>query len=970
MTSSKDSSKKSTKKKETAEEKKNKELRAKYAKEMENFEKTSNTILDAVRENGVSIHTPNPQNSLKQSPEQISDIHILFSQQYPKYAKEGKDDSEEQEKKAGTSTTTSTSSTSKTSNSSGTNTNSNSTNNNSNSSTKTLSNSSNSSSNSSNSSTTNSNDATSTDTGTTETQKTATTSYRFSGESEGYQAYKPKEWTTPKEILFSEFTITETDLRVKTATFTSPYYIDLTNGRACVWIQRKYGENFGGVILSCEFDADKGLYNYQCQDWNRLLTNKVYVILSGDTKVYDIIQKMLVKCNLSTDGLLNIDKYNNIIEEIPTDDDPEEVVSSSTGGSNSTTTSTTNTNKDSSKTDDKNKKTTNKNQENGTGTQKTTSETDNTKTKKQKEEEKKAKRNPFYKKPQGLYDKLTARDFIMALVMKAGVSIDVHMDENGVLRFDPYEKETWNKERWYFVDTDVYDAKLKFDITNVITQVAVKHTDALNGEATLYTSEKLIGVNLAAFFGVMGTVIDNPVKATASTGGVNDGNIITVKGKPSTACCKRANGGVQPPYKEVTRSYRNYCPNCGKSGTLQDTPKDPTRSGKVPEGEITCGNIGPAVKNKGSVKGCDSDFCCHCGYDKNGTCRSQLQPAGSTGGTAAMATSGSSSSSSSNSSSSGSSSSSSSKNNSSSSSSNSANSTATDSTADTSSSTSSVAVEDYTKNKIAARIAFSESIRKWFTFSFRVPGEYQNLHTNSFCMLMMSKKFVLKNLPTIGKKLNGKFTRYLGYEKNRYYIEGVTVRCDNSGLSTELKLNPFASDYSTFAKTQEQAYEALQSALGGGGSVGNANGTDCSDDTMRTNKISTRSKDNPTQTNLAVIGNSSANYAEVARQANGNAAQALKILHQKHKYQSYSDNKYGSAKCPQKIWASGEGKNCADSAWLVKCVFDCMGLQNFIVHGSNHYYNRVNYQGKWVDADLCFWGHGGRGGSNELSRMS
>lgn len=795
--------KSSKKKKETPEEKKNKELREKYAKEMANFEKTSNTILDSVREKGVSIHTPNPQNSLKQSPEEISDIHILFSQQYTKYGKEGEDTSEKQEKKSeseaksNTTSTTSTTSTTASVVTSSTDPNSSKTNSNSNTST-------------TNPSTT---PSTTTDaTATTTPTKTATTSYKFSGESKGYQAYKPSEWTTPKEILFSEFTITETDLRVKTATFTSPYYIDLTNGRACVWIQRKYGENFGGVILSCEFDADKGLYKYQCQDWNRLLTNKVYVILSGDTKVYDIIQKVLVKCNLSTDGLLNIDKYNDIIEEIPTDDDPEEVVSSSTGGSNSTTTSTTNTNtnKDSSKTDDKNKKTTNKNQENGTGTQKTTSETDNAKTKKQKEEEKKAKRNPFYKKPQGLYDKITARDFIMALVMKAGISIDVHMDENGVLRFDPYEKETWNKERWYFVDTDVYDAKLKFDITNLITQVAVKHTDALNGEATLYTSEKLIGVNLAAFFGVMGTVIDNPVKATASSGssGVNDGNIITVTGKPSTACCARAYGGVRPPYKNVTRSYRNYCPMCGKSGTLQDTPKAPGHVSPVPEGEITCGNYGPASKVAHTVKGCDADYCCCCGYDKNGTCRSQLQPAGSTATTTATTSTTTTPATTNNST-----------NNTSSTSGTSANATATSNATDTTTSSgSSITVENYTKNKIAARIAFSESIRKWFTFSFKVPGEYQNLHTNSFCMLMMSKKFVLKNLPTIGKKLNGKFTRYLGYEKNRYYIEGVTVNYGTQGLYTELKLNPFASDYSTFAKTQEQAYEALQSALGNEGS--------------------------------------------------------------------------------------------------------------------------------------------------------
>lgn len=79
---------------------KDKKLREKYAKEMENFEKTSNIILEKVRNMGVSVHAPHPNYALKQSPEQISDIHILYSQQIPEYVKEGTDDSEEQEKKA------------------------------------------------------------------------------------------------------------------------------------------------------------------------------------------------------------------------------------------------------------------------------------------------------------------------------------------------------------------------------------------------------------------------------------------------------------------------------------------------------------------------------------------------------------------------------------------------------------------------------------------------------------------------------------------------------------------------------------------------------------------------------------------------------------------------------------------------------------------------------------------------------
>ena len=70
-------------------------------------------------------------------------------------------------------------------------------------------------------------------------------------------------------LKFTKFQIKETDLRVKTATFSSPTYVDLTTGQYCILLLSPYHENFGGVILSVEYDEDNDLYNYQCQDWSR-----------------------------------------------------------------------------------------------------------------------------------------------------------------------------------------------------------------------------------------------------------------------------------------------------------------------------------------------------------------------------------------------------------------------------------------------------------------------------------------------------------------------------------------------------------------------------------------------------------------------------------------------------------------------------------------------------------------------------
>lgn len=95
-----ESNNKTNKKEESEQEKRNKKLREAYEKSISNFEQTSNHLLSRIRAQGVSIHTPNPSLTAKQRPEEISDIHILVSQQYPSSVKEGKDDSKEQEKKA------------------------------------------------------------------------------------------------------------------------------------------------------------------------------------------------------------------------------------------------------------------------------------------------------------------------------------------------------------------------------------------------------------------------------------------------------------------------------------------------------------------------------------------------------------------------------------------------------------------------------------------------------------------------------------------------------------------------------------------------------------------------------------------------------------------------------------------------------------------------------------------------------
>lgn len=82
---------------------------------------------------------------------------------------------------------------------------------------------------------------------------------------------------------------------------------------------------------------------------------------------------------------------------------------------------------------------------------------------------------------------------------------------------------------------------------------------------------------------------------------------ITVTGKPSTGQAAK-----YYEYKNYTKTWKNYCPLCGRSGKLSDNPKG------TAEGEITCD------KTKG---GCDADYDICTGGDKSGSYRAYLQDA-------------------------------------------------------------------------------------------------------------------------------------------------------------------------------------------------------------------------------------------------------------------------------------------------------------------------------------------------------
>lgn len=146
-----------------------------------------------------------------------------------------------------------------------------------------------------------------------------------------------------------------------------------------------------------------------------------------------------------------------------------------------------------------------------------------------------------------------------------------------------------------------------FEVTKTSTSVELRNKPTANQDQYVqlydsdwFNSEPVDISEYPTFFigyGMGDPVKENTVQSTASTGG-SGGDTITVRAKPSCACHCGS-------YQWYTRTWKNYCPHCGRTGSLRINPK------KVPEVEITCGDGHSPWSD-----GCDADYCGVCGGDK------------------------------------------------------------------------------------------------------------------------------------------------------------------------------------------------------------------------------------------------------------------------------------------------------------------------------------------------------------------
>ena len=259
-------------------------------------------------------------------------------------------------------------------------------------------------------------------------------------------------------LKFTKFQIKETDLRVKTATFSSPTYLDLTTGQYCVLLLSPYHENFGGVILSVEYDEDNELYNYQCQDWSRQWLNKTsYNIFSNSVDIYHLLWSLLTREDLSISKKYTMNDIKKLghSHQVSGLRPAYQYYEPYWGGS--------------------------------------------------------LKINTMTMKPSYYSRDLTNIEQMRTLIYGNTPLIDLHVDEYGVVHFDPIHVNDFTKGLIELPFEITTNRKFKFDITNIISRVNVDTGDLSYG---VYSSDDLLGLDLFAFVGTVTSTIQRENSTT------------------------------------------------------------------------------------------------------------------------------------------------------------------------------------------------------------------------------------------------------------------------------------------------------------------------------------------------------------------------------------------------------------------------------------------------------------------------
>ena len=288
-------------------------------------------------------------------------------------------------------------------------------------------------------------------------------------------------WNGYINIPWEKYTITETDFRMKTATFSTPQYIDLTTGTYAILITTPLHEDFGGVIMNIDYDSTSGMYSYQCQDWSRVYQGKIDVVSKNKT-VHRLLQFLITQGGVSLVGSVSkakLKQHKKVLSGLR----PAYQYAQRAFGST-------------------------------------------------------FEFNPMTEKTNIIIRGKSWIEAIRDLVYASGAYIDVYFDKYGRIQIEPYHKDDFMNTGLLLTANEIAEYSQSFDTTNIITGVTVQSTDKTkNGKH--YTSRELIGIDLSAIFGNLTTVIENPNQTTSTNNATSSKK--TSKKKKSTSKTKTTN---------------------------------------------------------------------------------------------------------------------------------------------------------------------------------------------------------------------------------------------------------------------------------------------------------------------------------------------------------------------------------------------------------------------------------------------
>lgn len=313
------------------------------------------------------------------------------------------------------------------------------------------------------------------------------------------------DWKQYDDTVWEEYQIKESDFRTKTATFTTPQYLDLTTGTYCVLITCTGHEDFAGVILSTEYDHQTGLYKYQCQDWSRMYQSK-FELISVKKTVHRILQYLITRGGIPIVGAVSkakLKEYKKMLSGLRPAYQYEQKYYGSTFNFNPMTVNT----------------------------------------------------NMVIK----------GKSFIEAirdLIYGTGAYIDVHFDKFGVIHIEPYTKDDFYNTGLLLTSAELSGFTQKFDTTNIITGVVVESNTKLKA-GKFYSSSNLINLDLSAIFGSLTAGISNPTQST------NASKTSTGKKKVSVKKSNTTNKNNNPYNTKKKIVYINSDNINGKSSDMQ-----------------------------------------------------------------------------------------------------------------------------------------------------------------------------------------------------------------------------------------------------------------------------------------------------------------------------------------------------------------------------------------------------------------